>query len=181
MKKTLIAGAATLVFAVTPVFSVFATGDPEVTDSLTVTISPLCSFSRTSSGTNAVSDGAYTATMLANAFDAAFGVSSFTAYCNNGHGYTITPTFTSLTFSGATDPVTYSTTTPAAGSGTWTAVYDPDGNTPTNLTDSTAFVTALGPDSANRTFTVTYKVGLLANQPEGTYVGTATYSLAQTS
>ena len=173
MKKTLIAGAASLAFAATPVFGVFATNPAALTDTLQVTVAVSCTFSRTTG------EGTYSKTMTANQLDTEFGSSTFTSHCNNGKGYTITPTFNSLTFSGATSPITYSTTTPTAGSGTWTATL---GTATTNLTSGTALATQSSQDpSAGRTYTINYKVGLLNNQPKGTYTGTASYQLAMAS
>lgn len=173
MKKTLIAGAASLAFAATPVFGVFATNPAALTDTLQVTVAVSCTFSRTSG------ESTYSKTMTANQLDTSFGESTFTSHCNNGTGYTITPTFTDLTFSGATAPIAYSTTTPTAGSGTWTATKT---GASSNLASGTAMETQSSQDpAAGRSVTVTYKVGLLNNQPKGTYTGTASYQLAMAS
>ncbi len=173
MKKTLIAGAASLAFAATPVFGVFASNPAAIQDTLTVTVAVSCTFTRTTG------EGTYAKTMEANEFDASFGSSTFTSKCNNGSGYTITPTFTSLTFTGAAQPITYSTTTPAANSGTWTAMIS---GASENLTSGTAMATQSSQDpAAGRTYTVIYKVGLKNNQAKGTYTGTASYALAMAS
>ena len=173
MKKTLIAGAASLSFAVMPIVGVFAVDPAAITDTLTVNVNLSCTFAR-SSGT-----GTYSKTMLANELDTEFGVSTFTAQCNNGSGYTITPTFSSLTFTNATMPITYSTTKPTANSGTWTALKD---SATSGMANGSAAVTQSTQDpSGGRSFTVTYQVGLKNNQPKGTYVGTASYQLAMTT
>lgn len=173
MKKTLIAGAASLAFAATPVFGVFATNPAALTDTLTVTVAVSCTFTRTTG------EGTYSKTMVANELDTSFGTSTFTSRCNNGKGYTLTPTFTNLTYSGAASPITYSTTTPTAGSGTWTATKS---GASSNLTSGQAADTQSSQDpAAGRTFTVIYKVGLLNNQPKGTYTGTASWQLAMAS
>lgn len=173
MKKTLIAGAASLAFAATPVFGVFATNPAALTDTLTVTVAVSCTFARTAG------ESTYAKTMTANQLDEEFGTSTFTSHCNNGSGYTVTPTFTSLTFTGAAQPITYSTTTPTAGSGTWTATLS---GASSNLTSGTAMSTQSSQDpAAGRTLTVIYKVGLKNNQAKGTYTGTASYQLAMAS
>lgn len=173
MKKTLIAGAASLALAATPVFGVFATNPAALTDTLTVTVAVSCNFTRTTG------EGTYSKTMTANELDLEFGSSTFTSKCNNGSGYSITPTFTDLTFSGATSPIAYNTTTPTAGSGTWTATL---GTATTNLTSGTAFGAQTSQDpAAGRTYTINYKVGLKNNQPKGTYTGKATYQLSMNS
>ena len=173
MKKTLIAGVTSLSFAAMPIVGVFAVDPSPITDTLTVNVNLSCTFARTGGSAT------YSKTMLANALDTEFGVSTFTAHCNNGSGYTVTPTFTSLTFSGATMPIAYSTTKPSANSGTWTALLN--SNT-TGMTNNSAAVTQNSQDpAAGRSFTVTYQVGLKNNQPKGTYVGTASYQLAMTT
>ena len=173
MKKTLTAGAASLLFAAMPIVGVFAANPAAITDTLTVNVNLSCTFTRTT-GT-----GNYSKTMVANDYDASFGSSTFTAHCNNGTGYTVTPTFSSLTFTGATMPITYSTTAPSAGSGTWAAFL---GSATNPLTSGTALATQNSQDpAAGRTYTVNYKVGLKNNQPKGTYTGTASYQLAMPS
>ena len=173
MKKTLIAGAASLAFAATPVFGVFATNPAALTDTLTVTVAVSCTFSRTTG------EGTYAKTMTANELDPSFGTSTFTSHCNNGTGYTITPTFTSLTFSGAAQPIAYSTTTPTAGSGTWTAQIEGGANIA--ATNGVLMNTNQQDPVGGTTATVIYKVSLNDDQAQGTYRGTATYTLAQKS
>ena len=166
MKKTLTAGAASLVFAAMPIVGVFAANPAAITDTLTVNVNLSCTFARTTG------EGTYSKTMLANDYDASFGSSTCT-------GYTVTPTFSSLTFTGATMPITYSTTAPSAGSGTWAAFL---GSASNPLTSGTALATQNSQDpAAGRTYTVNYKVGLKNNQPKGTYTGTASYQLAMAS
>ena len=173
MKKTLIAGAASLAFAATPVFGVFADNPAALTDTLTVTVATSCTFERTT-GT-----GTYAKTMLANKVDAEFGSSTFTSHCNNGKGYKITPTFTSLSFTGAAQPITYATSTPTAGSGTWTAKLS---GSSSSLTSGTAFGSQTSQDpTAGRAVTILYTVSTKSNQAKGTYTGTATYQLSMNS
>ena len=173
MKKTLIAGAASLALAATPVFGVFATNPAALTDTLTVTVAVSCTFARTTGSAT------YAKTMEANQVDAEFGSSTFTSHCNNGTGYKITPTFTSLTFSGAAQPITYSTSTPTAGSGTWTAKIS--GET-SSLTSGTAFGSQTSQDpAAGRAVTILYTVSTKNNQAKGTYTGTAKYQLSMNS
>ena len=173
MKKTLIAGAASLALAATPVFGVFAANPAALTDTLTVTVAVSCTFTRTTG------EGTYAKTMTANDLDAAFGSSTFTSHCNNGTGYSITPTFSSLTFSGAAQPIAYSTTTPTAGTGTWTAKISGQSS---NLTSGTAFGSQSSQDpAAGRTVTILYTVSTKNNQAKGTYTGTAKYQLSMNS
>lgn len=170
MKKTLIAGAASFALAAMPVIGVFAV-DP-VVDTLTVTVAESCTFTHTSG------DGQFTHTMNAGALDTAFGTSSLTASCNNGTGYTIGAVFTSLkkTTGASSSDIAYSADTPTAGSGTWTA------------NNGTANIAATGGVLASRnaqdpaggsTYTVTYAVSTHNDQAQGTYTGTATYTLVK--
>lgn len=172
MKKTVIAGVASFAFAATPVFGVFAT-NPTVTDTLTVTVAGVCTFARTTGSAT------YEKTMTAGQLDTSFGSSTFTANCNNGSGYSISATFSSLTFTGATNSIAYSATTPTSGSGTWTAAKD--GTTNLAVTGAVLGTRNTQDPSGGSTYSVTYKVGLLANQPKGTYTGTAVYALTQAS
>ncbi|MBQ9171784.1 hypothetical protein IJ162_01585 [Candidatus Saccharibacteria bacterium] len=173
MKKTLIAGAASLALAATPVFGVFAATPAAVVDTLTVTVAVSCTFARTAG------QATYAKTMQANKLDAEFGSSTFTSHCNNGTGYTITPTFTSLTFTGAAQPITYSTSTPTAGSGTWTAKLS---GASESLASGTAFGSQTSQDpAAGRAVTILYTVSTKNNQAKGTYTGTAKYQLSMNS
>ena len=178
MKKALVAGAASFVLAAMPVIGVFAVeGDPAaVEDTLTVTVAGSCAFTRTT-GT-----GQYTQAMQANQLKTDFGTSTFTAACNNGTGYTISAVFTSLDHSvdaSHGQSITYSATTPTAGSGTWTAAVSGGDN----LAASNAVLanTNTQDPAAGSTYTVDYKVSTHSTQGAGTYQGTATYTLAQKS
>lgn len=178
MKKTIIAGAGVAAFAMaalpfTGVFASQAEDPAEVIDTLTVNVNGTCTFSRTN-GT-----GEYTETMAANAFNGTFGSSTFTSGCNNGTGYTVTADFKDLeheTHDGTA--IEYSGETPSAGSGTWTAYKSTA--TAGNITNhGTAFETNSADPAGGSSFTVVYKVATHAVQAQGSYSGTATYTLAQ--
>ena len=170
MKKTLIAGAASFALAAMPVIGVFAV-DP-VVDTLTVTVAESCTFTHTSG------DGQFTHTMNAGALDSAFGTSSFTAQCNNGAGYSIGAAFTSLIKTGgaANRNIAYSETDPTAGSGTWTAF---NGTANILATGGVLGQRSTQDPQGGSTYSVTYKVSTFDDQPQGTYTGTATYTLTQ--
>ena len=173
MKKSIIAGAASLALAAMPVVGVFAENPADVVDTLTVTVNESCTFEHKSG------DGSYTHAMAANALNAEFGTSTFTSACNNGKGYTIGAVFTSLAHTGnAGEAIAYSATTPTAGSGTWTASVN---SSNIAATEGTIANTNTQDPAAGSTYTVLYKVSLHDDQAQGTYTGTATYTLTQKS
>ena len=174
MKKQLIAGAASLALAAMPVVGAFAADPAEVVDTLTVTVDESCTFDHDGTG------GAYTKAMEPGALDTAFATSSFKAMCNNGAGYTVSAVFTSLAHTGnAGDAITYSAETPTAGSGTWTAQIDGGANIA--ATNGVLLNTNSQDPAAGTPVTVIYKVSLNDDQAQGTYRGTATYTLTQKS
>ena len=128
MKKALIAGAASVALAAMPVVGVFAadTDITEVTDTLTVTINPTCSFNAQQGGTAPNATNTYSKVMTANGFDASFGVTTLTVSCNNAKGYTVSSTMNNLTgpakAGSGNETITYSTTDlAAAGQGKYSA------------------------------------------------------------
>ena len=173
MKKTLVAGAASFALAAMPVIGVFADNPAAVVDTLTVTVNEACTFELKTGSAN------ITKAMEAGALDVAFGSNTFESKCNNGKGYTISAAFTNLAHTGnAGQAIAYSATTPTAGSGTWTAF---DGSTNIAATSGQLANTNAQDPAAGTTYTVTYKVSLHNDQAQGTYRGTATYTLAQKS
>ena len=170
MKKTLIAGAASLALAAMPVVGVFAADPAAIEDSITITVSETCTFERTTG------NGSYTATMAVNALNASVGSSVFTAICNNANGFSVSATPTSL--SGTGEAITYSATTPTAGSGTWTATKTTvAGNIA--AADGVLMTSAGVTAAAGQTETVTYKVSTRNNQAQGDYTGSIEYALTQ--
>lgn len=181
MKKLVIAGSAVAaIIAAVPLAGSFA-----IQDNLTVNIGEACTLDRTS-GT-----GSYTKTMQLNSFDQEFGTSTYRVICNNAHGFSVAAAFTDLDDSGDGENITYSATTPTAGSGTWTAY-----NTTINPNNPTETLTPynIDPSSSDTnaktlmnysgvtpadgyTATVVYKVSTRNNQAQGSYVGNATYTL----
>ena len=171
MKKSIVAGAASLVLAAMPVVGVFATDPAAVVDTLTVTVNESCTFTRTDGSNN------YTNAMAANALNTTFGESTFTSACNNGKGYDITAEFTSLSHTGnAGEAITYAASTPTAGSGTWTAAV---GGSSIAATSGVLGSKNTQDPAGGSTYTVVYKVSTHDDQAQGTYTGTATYTLVQ--
>ena len=174
MKKQLIAGAASLALAAMPVVGAFATDPADVVDTLTVTVDESCTFDHDGTG------GSYTKAMEPGALDSEFATSSFKAMCNNGKGYTVSAEFTSLAhLSNAGDAITYSASDPSAGSGTWTAQISGGANIAAS--NGVLLNTSTQDPAAGTSVTVIYKVGLHSDQAQGTYRGTATYTLTQKS
>lgn len=172
MKKSIVAGAASLVLAAMPVVGVFATDPADVVDTLTVTVNESCNFNHDTGNT-----GSFSKNMVAGALDPSFGSSTLKAACNNGKGYTINAEFTSLAHQGnAGEAIEYSATTPTEGSGTWTAAVNSSNIAATNGTIAN---TSTQDPAAGSTYTVLYKVSLHNDQAQGTYQGTATYTLVQ--
>lgn len=172
MKKTLIAGAASLALAAMPVVGVFAADPEPVVDNITITVSETCTLTRTSG------NGNYTATMSTNALNASVGSSTFKAVCNNASGFSVGAVPTAL--SGTGEAITYSATTPTAGSGTWTATKTEVAG---NIAASSGVLMSTNSTTSAEglTETVTYQVSTRANQAKGDYSGTMTYTLTQNS
>ena len=172
MKKSIVAGAASLVLAAMPVIGVFAANPAAVVDTLTVTVNESCTFEHDTGNS-----GSFTKSMAAGALDTAFGESVFKSACNNGLGYDINAVFTSLAHTaGNGTAIAYSATTPTAGSGTWTATVSGS-----NIATTQGKLGTKGTqDPASGTsYTVNYTVSTHDDQASGTYTGTATYTLVQ--
>ncbi len=176
MKKSLIAGAsvAALGLAVVPFAGVFAADSRTTTDTITVTIAESCTF-----------DGAtthmYTKAMTASTLEAV-GETTLAIKCNNAKGYSVTGTFTDLVgpakASSGNETIAYADTAASAGSGTWNAFVDssstPAGKASSTITSKSTMSAATG-DSVK----IAYKVGTTATQAEGSYTGTASYTLTK--
>lgn len=176
MKKSLIIGASSLVLAATPVFGVFAATNPAaVTDNLSVTVDEICTFTRVTGGSGATISNS----MTAGALNSNFGSNTFKAVCNAGSGYSVSAVFTALTGS-VSGSITYSATTPTSGSGTWTAAKGGTSSTDNIAASNGVLMSKNGPDtSAGTSQQVTYKVSTQSNIAQGTYTGTAKYTLSQ--
>ena len=168
-------GVAALGFAAAPVLGASAADNVELKDELTITVSDNCAFTRTS-GT-----GSYSATMTPNALNESVGTSSYKVICNNSKGYSVGAVFTGLTGDQDTPSIiSYSATTPTAGSGTWTAAKTTvSGNIAAE--NGTLMSNSGATSAAGDTETVTYKVSTTTTQAQGSYEGDATYKFVQAS
>ena len=184
MKKTLIAGAASLAIAAMPIVGVFAVDDPsDIVDTLNITVESSCAWTRTFSneGTGVTDSGStLSATMTAGQTLSGFATSTLNVKCNNSAGYTIKATTTNLvgykeaahtTTNG--DSIDYAASLAA---GKWTAAYNS-----TAIVSGSTMATASAADdmSTGTNYAVTYGVQTKANQSAGYYTGTITYELDQ--
>ena len=173
MKKSLIMGAASLVLAATPVFGVFAaTGDPDaVVDNLSVTVEEICTFTRSSG------NGSYSKSMTANSFDDNFANTTLKAVCNADDGYKVVGVYTALAGTpGGSIP--FGNTKPAAGTSKWAALKGTSGST--YFANNANVITKSGADtSAGTSQAIRYQVATADNIAQGTYTGTAKYTLTQ--
>ena len=178
MKKTLIAGAASLAMAALPFAGVMATDPAALEDELQISVNESCTFTRGTGGS-----ASFQKTMQAGEVDTNFGTNTFTSQCNNGLGYTVTAEFTALTEeNSAGTAISYDdTNTPSSSNlGIWNAYKS--GTSPAIIADEAQVLNTSSADPAGGTsFTVVYRVSLHDNQEQGTYTGTATYTLAQKS
>lgn len=172
MKKSLIIGATSLVLAATPVFGVFATtGDPAaVADDLSVTVDEICNFTRSSG------NGSYSKGMSASAYDNNFGNTTLKVVCNADDGYTVKAVFTALSATNGSIP--YANSTPAAGTSSWAALKGTSGSTYLS-NNGNVINTSTADTSAGTSQPVRYQVATADNIAQGTYQGTATYTLTQ--
>ena len=172
MKKLAIA-ASSVALAAMPVVGVFAADNISIDDNITITVSDNCAFTR-ETGT-----GTYTATMSPNALNANVGASTYKVICNNSKGYSVGAVFSGLTGDQTTpETITYSATTPTAGSGTWTATKTVAAG---NIAASGGVLMSNNgtTPAAGDTETVTYQVSTTNTQAAGSYTGKATYTFLQ--
>ncbi|MBQ3413318.1 hypothetical protein IJH33_00465 [Candidatus Saccharibacteria bacterium] len=187
MKKAIIAAGASAVLAAMPVVGVFATDITSIEDTISVTISPTCSFNTNNSASASNTEFAATVT---NGSEAAFnnsGAHVFNVTCNDNDGYSVTATPTNLVGEGvSTNNIPYTTSYSAAGTaGMWSAVVTSSDiaaaglTTPVPAIDAESHVIATEDSAtANSTFTVTYSVYVGTETPADTYTGTMTYGLS---
>ena len=172
MKKSLIIGASSLVLAATPVFGVFAaSSNPSaVVDDLSVTVTEICTFERTSG------NGNYSKGMSANAVDLNFANSTLKAVCNADDGYTVKGVFTALNATNGS--IAFGTKKPVAGTSSWAALKGTSGSTYFS-SNGNVISTSAADTSSGTSQAVRYQVATADNIAQGTYTGTATYTLTQ--
>ena len=176
MKKTIIAGAASVALAAMPVVGVFAA--TSVQDKITVTVSDTCAFSRTAG------EGEYNTTLLGGNVVENFGGSTFEVTCNIAAGESqdinVTAEFQDLS-DGAGNSIPYAAVAPTADTSSWVAMKS-------NATTGASAIAASNGVLINGTATdeagtlsanVRYSVGVEEDQAAGTYTGYATYTLAE--
>ena len=175
MKKTLIASIASVTFAAMPIMGVFAAAnDPAaVEDTLSVTVDEICNFTRPTGS------GSYTKTMTAGALDESFGTSTYKVVCNVAGGYYVSAGFTALTGS-VSGSIPYQASAPSGGTSGWTAVKGASSSTTYLAATGAKLIETNGPDTSSGTSQqVSYKVATASNIAQGSYQGTATYTLVK--
>lgn len=197
MKKTLIAGAASIALAAMPVVGVFADTSVEdggtLTDNFSFSIGHECSFSRvftdseTSNGhpagtwnpTNTNSDKISIDGTAGNAYS--LGSSKFNVICNGASGYKVTAYVTNLTTGDDTIEAGDTAITAGTFDGTnssWTATNGSVYATKTTDQGGTIVASSDEPTpNAGQSFTMTYAVALADGQASGTYEGAVQYTL----
>ncbi len=172
MRKSIIAGAASVALAAMPVMGAFAA--TSVTDTITANVSDACSFNRTAG------EGTYATSILPNAIVENFASSSFAVTCNFGDNETrninVTASFTDLVNGEYAIP--YSGTALTAGTAGWNAAAGDLSATAISLTDGGDLINVENA-TENQTATVWYSVATDADQETGAYKGYATYTLAE--
>ena len=205
MKKTIIAGVASVALAATPIVGAFATERTiTATDNLSATIQTACSFLRygaagatqtdvtgpswdgpTSAGAadnDATGTGtnlhAYSASLKPGA-DATLGTSTFTGYCNDAAGFSVTVVTPDLSDGGSpANTIEFSGTAINSTTGEGWTLTKSNGDLFSNTGADTVFMSASGPtDSADPvTETATYDIYTNSTTKSGTYTGAVVYT-----
>lgn len=171
MKKSIIAGAASVALAAMPVMGAFAA--TSVTDTITANVTDACSFNRTAG------EGTYATSILPNAIVENFASSSFAVTCNFATGakdINVTASFTDLVNGEFAIP--YSGTALTAGTAGWNAAAGDFSAGAVSIADGGDLINVEGA-TENQTATVWYSVATDADQETGAYKGYATYTLAE--
>lgn len=176
MKKTIIAGAASVALAAMPVVGVFAS--TAIQDKITVTVSETCAFSRTAGA------GEYQASLLGGSVAENFGGSTFEVICNTSAGETqdvnVTAEFQDLS-DGAGNSIPYAAVAPTADTSSWVAMKSTAtaGSSAIAATNGMLIDAEATEDNDVFTANVKYSVGVADDQEAGTYTGYATYTLVE--
>ena len=171
MKKTIIAGAASLALAAMPVMGVFAA--TSVTDTITADVDPSCTFVRTAG------EGTYATTLTVSALSNNFASSTLSATCNEiqaGKTIAITASFTDLV-KDSENSIPYSATAVAAGTAGWNAAKGEYSATAQSLSNNSTLIDVT--EGVENAETVWYSVATSSTQTPGAYKGYATYTLAE--
>lgn len=158
-----------------------ATDITSVTDTISVTVQPSCTF-------DSAEDKTYVGSALNGAEVNNFnedGIHEFNLFCNNNSGYTVTATPYDLEATGINDVISYTANyTPSGVNSLWTAeiTSDTEGVTVVNQFVPVNGGTIISSNSSTRaagaSFVATYSVYVGSETPAGTYTGTIAYTLA---
>ena len=181
MKKSIIAGSvASIALAAMPVMGVFATATvtESFVETLNINVDDACEFG------NESNTGTATDTVLPNGTTTWDNHNTVLSVRCTLASYKITSVFTAMgrganaTAWNADDAkLTYSGAATSGGSQTWAAQFKKNSGTFAYLTNNSS-TQMTGTSSQSDTFTIKYEAGLGADQPAGTYTGTATYTIA---
>ena len=169
MKKTIIAGAASLALAAMPVVGVFAA--TSMTDTITANVSDSCTFARTAG------EGTYATTLLPNAMSENFASSIISVTCSADQDIDVSATFTDLV--SGENSIAYSSDAVAEGVSSWNAAKGQYSATATSLANDGALFDLAGEAGKQYDETVWYSVATSVSQVAGAYKGYATYTLAE--
>ena len=202
MKKTLIAGAASVALAAMPVVGVFATGSQE--DTIVVGISESCNIALAANGhvdgTDTVKGTWGTTGSAVNTLSGSvangsasnnFGSTTLTISCNKSSGFNVAASATALEAANVTEPgtenkVTIPLNASFSGSQSGWAYKVENSGLSAGITNNTASWSATASNASlvsgtapinNGSFTVTYGVGVDTTQPADTYTGSITYTI----
>lgn len=185
MKKTLIAGAASLAVAAMPVAGVFAAGMTQ-TDNLEVVITKNCAIDTVSHADGAATweDGTLSKAIVAGNYEASFGSTEFTIICNNKDGWKVTAVADANLTTGSDNlPLLFSAISNASESGYTVTTSTSDATVSnTGIMASASQIVAQSSTptvSAGAKFTSSYAVAVADGQAAGTYEGSVTYTLAE--
>ena len=187
MKKALIAGAASLAVAAMPVVGVMAAGQTQ-TDTITVSLSQSCEFSAATHADGSSSIGSWTGDTLSGTLTNGsttddYGSTTMTVVCNNQAGWQVTVAAASLQGGVSKQSIAPNASYSATQTGyAWVVSQTPDNGLtiPEGKQASNGQVASLASttDTAGKSFTVTYGVGISETQAADTYTGDVVYTLA---
>ena len=185
MKNIIKIGALSLALSAFPVVGAFALTTTQ-TDTITITVSDNCEVLRQSTahnnGAGTWSTNTLSATMTNGTVSHNLGKSNFYVRCNNSAGYKVVVTLTDLTHTGTSSLKIPASKTYSASSSGWAPLDGSGSSAPTTNSGAYASGDTVKTESAptaTSNFSVYYGAGISSTQQQGTYTGTATYTLSK--
>ncbi len=195
MKKSIlaVAGLAAVAGVAGPVAGVFAADNTAQTDTIAVTVDPVCTFKATTgiahtAGSDSIgtwSGDTLSGKMTNGSTKDNFGSTAFIVVCNDHDGWEVKATTNTLAGATSGESIEWNATHSATVSGvSWTVsqaadhgLTIPSGKQGAASSASVAKL-ASATELAGKTFTVTYGVGVDEDQAADTYTGSIVYALA---